>query len=181
MKKSILVAIAVAIVIVVAGVGIFEYATHYNTGTLKLSAADSPVLSSASAVYITFSAIELHSSQAGGNSNNSSGNSSGWTNYTFTSRTVNVFGVQLNNSSLFGTVSIPAGSYTMIRIYISSVTVTIAGTNESFHMSSHFGFINHPFTVSAGSTTNLIFEFKLSNCLNFSTMMFTPYLGVVMS
>ena len=181
MNKNILVVIVAVVVIVVAGVGVFEYNSSHSTGTLKLSAMDSPILSSVSAVYITFSAIELHNSQAGVNANNSSGGSSGWTNYSFTTRTVNIFGVQLNNSSLFGTVTIPAGNYTMIRIFISSVSVSVAGTNVSFNLSSPFGFINHPFKVLAGSTTNMIFEFNLSSCLNLTSKTFTPYLGINVS
>lgn len=169
MKRKGIMSIVAVVVIVLAGVGIYEYATTYNEATLKLSASDIPVNANISTVYITFSSVSIH------------GNSSGWTNYTVTSKTVNVLDVTLNNSSFLGTITIPAGKYTVIRVYISSVNVEVAGANISFRLSSHFGFLNHQFSVSAHSTSSLIFEFNLHQDLNISSKTFTPYIGVVMS
>jgi hypothetical protein len=169
MASKTTIAVIAVVIVVVIGVGVYAALTTYGHGTLNLSVADTPVNSNVSAVYITFSAISLHST------------SSGWTNYTISSRTVNIYGVTLNNSSFLGSLSIPAGNYTMIRVYVSSVSVDMAGTNESFAMASHAAFLNHPFTVKALSTTHLTFEFNLNQCLNLNSKVFTPYIGVVVS
>ncbi len=167
-NKTVLATVVIVIIAVVV-VGAYSAVTAYGHGTLKLSAADNPVNGGVTDVFITFSAISLHS------------NSSGWTNYTLSSKTVNIFGVSLNNSSFLGSISIPAGKYTMMRVYISAVSVEIAGMNESFNLSSHSAFLNHPFTVAASSTTSLTFEFNLTQCLNMNAKVFTPYIGVVAS
>ena len=162
--------LAVVVVVVVVAVGLGAYsALTYGHGTLTLSAADLPVNSNVTAVYITFSAISLHST------------STGWTNYTIPTKTVNIYGVTLNNSSFLGSLSIPAGNYTMIRVYVSAVSVNASGTNETFTLASQSAFLNHPFTVSAFSTTHLTFEFNLNQCLNLSSKVFTPYIGIVVS
>ena len=79
------------------------------------------------------------------------------------------------------TLIIKAGNYTMIRLYLTSVSVEIAGVSVSFTLASHDAFINHPFTVTAHSTTNLNIEFNLSQDLNINSRIFTPSIGVVVS
>ncbi len=167
-SKTTLAAIVVVVVVIV-GVGAYAAFTTYGHGTLSLSAADVPVNSNVTAVYITFSGISLHST------------SSGWTNYTIPTKTVNIYGVTLNNSSFLGSLSIPAGNYTMIRVYVSAVSVDVAGTNESFTLASQSAFLNHPFTVKGLSTTHLTFEFNLNQCLNLNSKVFTPYIGMVVT
>jgi len=177
MSRKVTLTIVAVIVVVIASVGLYALIGSHNDGTLRLSAADAPVASGVTAVYITFSAVSLHKSSSG----NSSNNTSGWNNYTMSSTTINIYGVTINNSSFIGNISIPAGNYQMIRVYITAVSVMINGVNISFNLSSHFGFLNHPFKVTAGSTTNLIFEFNLNQCLNITSKIFTPYIGVVLS
>ena len=167
-SRLILTVIVVAAVIVI-GVGGYSAYSMFNHGTLNISAADIPINSNVTGVYITFTAFSLHS------------NSSGWTNYTISSKTVNIFGVTLNNSSFLGSLSIPAGKYTMIKVQVSAVSVDLTGTNESFTLASHYAFLNHPFTISGHSTTHLTLEFNLSQDLNLNSKIFTSYIGVVIS
>lgn len=169
MVNKITVAVIVIAIVAIAGAGTYAAITTYGHGTLSLSAADVPVNGNVSAVYLTFSEISLHST------------STGWTNYTMPSRTVDIYGVTLNNSSFLGSLSILAGNYTMVRVYVSAVSVVVADTNESFNISSHSAFLNHPFNVRAFSTTHLTFEFNLNQCLNLNSKVFTPYIGVVVS
>lgn len=103
-------------------------------------------------------------------------NTSGWQNYTI-DKTVNIYGLTTSNASLLTNISLHAGKYTMIRLYISKVNVIFSGTNETFSMSAQFAFINHPFTVSPHSTTTVIIEFDLHSDLNLQSKIFTPYVG----
>ncbi|MGC8645283.1 MAG: DUF4382 domain-containing protein [Thermoplasmata archaeon] len=166
MRKSAVIAIAVVIVAVAAGVAIYEY---YGTmGTLRVAVADAPV-GNVSAVYITFSSIALH------------GNSSGWTNYSLSSRTVDIYDLTVSNATILGNLTVHSGKYTMIRVYITNVVVTIGGVNETFRLASKAGFLNHPFTIAPHTTVGFTLEFDLHQCLNLNAMIFTPYLGVVVS
>ncbi len=169
MVSKLTLTVVVVVAVILIGVGGYSAYSFLNHGTLNISAADVPINSNVTGVYITFTSFSLHS------------NSSGWTNYTIPSKTVNIFGVSLNNSSFLGSLSIPTGKYTMIRVQVSAVSVDIAGTNETFTLASHDAFLNHPFTISAHTTTHLTLEFNLSQDLNLSSKIFTPYIGVVIS
>jgi hypothetical protein len=158
----------VAVVIIAAGVGGYLYYNNTSTtGHMAVSVADAPVMSGVGAVYISFSAVELHS------------NTSGWTNYSVPSTTINILGLTTTNASLLTNITLHSGTYTTIRLFINSITVEILGANISFTMASKFAFINHPFTVSAHSTTGIIIDFNLNQDLNLNSRMFTPSVGFV--
>ncbi|MHB8359621.1 MAG: DUF4382 domain-containing protein [Thermoplasmataceae archaeon] len=167
MKSKAIIGI-VAVVIIAAGVGGYLYYTNtITTGHMAVSVADAPVMSGVGAVYISFSAVELHS------------NTSGWTNYSVPSTTINILGLTTTNASLLTNITLHSGTYTTIRLFINSITVEILGANISFTMASKFAFINHPFTVSAHSTTGIIIDFNLNQDLNLNSRMFTPSVGFV--
>lgn len=167
MKSKAIIGI-VAVVIIAAGVGGYLYYNNTSTtGHMAVSVADAPVMSGVGAVYISFSAVELHS------------NTSGWTNYSVPSTTINILGLTTTNASLLTNITLHSGTYTTIRLFINSVTVEILGANISFTMASKFAFINHPFTVSAHSTTGIIIDFNLNQDLNLNSRMFTPSVGFV--
>ena len=167
MKSKAIIGI-VAVLIIAAGVGGYLYYNNTNTtGHMAVSVADAPVMSGVGAVYISFSAVELHS------------NTSGWTNYSVPSTTINILGLTTTNASLLTNITLHSGTYTTIRLFINSITVEILGANISFTMASKFAFINHPFTVSAHSTTGIIIDFNLNQDLNLNSRMFTPSVGFV--
>lgn len=170
MKKFGAAIIAIAVVLIIIG-GFFVYNSYVssskNTATVDMEVADSPIIT-ASAVYITFSAVAVH-----GNNN------SGWENYTFKhAETVNILGLTVSNASLLSSVKLTAQTYTMFRLYITNVTVVIAGVAINFTLASTFGFLNHPVTIAAGSTSTIVFEFNLTQDLNLSSHIFTPNLGI---
>lgn len=167
MKHNAIIGIVVAIVIVISAAVVLNY--FQNEGTLSLSVADGPVQANLSAVYISFSSIELHS------------NSTGWVNYSVPSRVMNILGVTVSSPSFLGNITIAAGKYTMLRIFITSVTVEMAGNNFTFHLARPYGFINHQFTVNARSTLSITIEFLLNQCMNMQSKIFTPYIGILIS
>jgi len=158
----------VIVVIIAAGIGGFLY--YRNTasdGHMAVSVADAPVLSGVTGVYISFSAVELHS------------NTSGWTNYTVPSTTINILGLTTTNASSLTNITLHSGTYTTIRLFVNKVTVEVLGANVTFTLASKFAFINHPFTVSAHSTTGIIIDFNLNQDLNLNSKVFTPSVGFV--
>lgn len=171
MKKFGAAIMAIAVVLIIIG-GLFvfnSYVSNSNkTATVDMEVADLPVMN-ASAVYITFSAFALH-----GNNN------TGWKNYSLPhgNETVNILGLTASNASLLTSVKLTAQTYTMFRLYITNVTVVIAGVAINFTLASSFGFLNHPVTLTAGSTSTIVFEFNLTQDLNLSSHIFTPNLGI---
>ena len=165
--SKIIVSVMVVIALVAGGFTYLNY-SNSNTGKVNVYVEDTPMLN-VSAVYITFTNVSLHNT------------TSGWHTYTLTTTTVNILGLTTTNASLLGAFSISAGNYTMIRLYITSVNVKIAGFNVSFNLASPDAFINHPFTVSDHLTTSLNIEFNLNQDLNMNSKMFTPSIGMVVS
>ena len=169
MKTASKIIISVIVVIVLIAGG-FTYLNYFsgNNGTANVYVEDAPILN-VSAVVITFSSVSFHN------------NTSGWKNYSVKTTTVNILGLTTTNASLLSSITLHAGKYTMIRLYITSVTVKMLGVNVSFNLAAPYAFINHPFTVSAHSSTNINMEFNLSQDLNLNSKIFTPSVGVVVS
>jgi hypothetical protein len=166
-RSKIIISVIVVIALIAGGFTYLNY-SNSNTGKVNVYVEDAPILN-VSAVYITFANFSLHNT------------SSGWSTHNVTTTTINIFNVTSANATLLTTLDIKAGNYTMIRLYLTSVSVEIAGVSVSFTLASHDAFINHPFTVSAHSTTNLNIEFNLSQDLNINSRIFTPNIGVVVS
>ncbi|MCL5804186.1 MAG: DUF4382 domain-containing protein [Candidatus Thermoplasmatota archaeon] len=167
MKKAATAIMALAIILIIVG-GFFVYDSYIpssNKVPVDMEVADSPN-TLASAVYISFSSVELH------------GNKTGWTNYTVGNKTVDILGLTLSNASLLSKVTLTAQTYTMFRIFIKNVTVVIAGVSVNFTLASSFAFLNHPFTISAGKPATVVFEFNLTQDLNVMSSVFTPNVGI---
>ncbi len=166
MKNKLLTYVIAFLLIALGLYGIYGYFNTMNNGNLSIYVSDANS-NTVSGVYITFSSIEVH------------GNQSGWVNYSLGQRTINIYGINVNNSVLLGNISLEPQKYTMIRIYITSVVVNMNGVNATFNLSSDFAFINHPFTISPHSQLSFIVEFKLNECLNIQSRIFTPYIGII--
>ncbi|GGM77609.1 hypothetical protein GCM10007108_14680 [Thermogymnomonas acidicola] len=169
-----LAALVIVVVAAVAGGGYYYYSNVADTGHLALAAADAPPSSQVFGVYITFDAVAVHST------------TSGWQNFSFAARTLNILNVTPTSVSLFtsdtvANLTLHAGNYTMIRIYITNVTVDILGSNITFRLASDFAFVNHPFTVTAGGTVMGVIEFNLNSDLNLNSRVFTPNIGFVVN
>ena len=167
MKTSMkIVAVAVAVVAIASGG--YIALTHHNSGTLNVYVQDLPA-NNVSAVYITFSAVSVH------------GNNTGWANYSLGSRTIDILGLTASNATLLNSITLNAEKYTMIRLYISKVNVTVNGQNVTFSLKAPFAFINHPFNVSSNSSTAINFDFKINQDLNMNSRIFTPNIGYTVS
>lgn len=159
--------IAVVVVAVIIGSLGYYFLVPANS-RLSIEVADQPT-SDISAVYITFSTVALH------------GNTSGWKNYTLPTKTVDILGLTTSNASLLGTITLTPQKYTMLRIHIQNVTVVVAGVHINLTLASSFGFINHPFDISAHSSSDVIIEFDLQSDINLSSDIFTPSIGIFVS
>ena len=166
------IAAIVAVIMIAAGLtGLVYYQASQAAATdghVAMKVADAPN-SSVSGVFITFSDVSLHN------------NASGWTNYSVKSTTVNILGLTATNASLLTNITLSAGTYTMIRLFITNVTVDMLGVNISFSLHAPFAFINHPFKVSAHGNLNVVIEFNLSQDLSLTSKVFTPNVGIVVS
>lgn len=161
--------LAIAVIVIILGVvaGSYAYETYGASGSsVTFKAADAP-MANISAVYITFSSVEVHA------------NSSGWTNYSLGDKTINILGTTATNATILGKFALKSQVYTEFRIYISKVVVDIAGVNTTMHMALGYGFLNHAVDLSAHSTGSIIFEFNLNSDMNMISDMFTPSIGVV--
>lgn len=178
MKSKKLMAVIVAIVIIAVIAGGSYYAYHYETtGTMKVSAADTPTnLSGVMDVNVTFSAIALHSV-------NASSNSTGWTNYSLHDKTVNILNLTASNAAFLSNLSVHAGSYNLMKIYIKNVTIHIntsiigifgANATVSLNLAHDFALVVlvHPVTVSAHSTTSIVTDFNLADNIHLSSHTF---------
>ncbi len=166
MKNKLLTYVISFLLIALGLYGIYGYFNTMNNGNLSIYVSDASN-ATVSGVYITFSSIEVH------------GNQSGWLNYSTGQRTINIYGINVNNSVLLGNISLQPQKYTMIRIYITSVVVNMNGVNVTFNLSSKFAIINHPFNIQPHSQVSFIVEFKLNESLNVQSKIFTPYIGIV--
>ncbi len=119
----------IAIALVVAGVYAFSGGNFLGLGTtsqtsgfgtLQISMQDPPqVPAEVTAVYINYSAIQVHAANAG--------NQSGWYNVT-KSGTVDLTSL-IANSKLLGTAKLPSGTYNIVRFNVTSALVTVGGKN----------------------------------------------------
>ena len=171
--------IAVVVILLVAGLGSYAYVYEQgqNSGNMTLSVADLSI-TGVSAVYISFSGVALHKAPANGSNSNSSG---GWSNYSVSTRTINILNLSTSDAAVLGNITLGAGTYTMIKLYITSVTVTISGFNYTFKLMAPYAFINHPFTISAHSTTHVMIDFNLVSDMNITSKIFTPNVGIMVS
>ena len=161
---------AVVIVVILAGALIYYETATGSNGNLKISVADTPA-PGVTAVYLTFSAVEFHST--GGN------NSSGWVTHNIATTTINILGVTMSNPAFLNSISLKAGKYTQIRLELTKVTAMMGGINVSMTLATPFALVVHPFNISAHSTTTMVIDFTLNTSSMSSTGVFTPVVGSV--
>lgn len=135
-----------------------------QSGTANFFVYDAP-LDNVSAVYLNFSAVALHGVQTG------------WTNYSVSNHSIDILNLSSANASLLNSLKLTPQSYTMIRLYMQNVTVTVNGVNETFRMASSTALINHPFNISANGVMNLKIQFNLNQDINVNGKVFTPVIG----
>ncbi|QRF76027.1 hypothetical protein Thermo_01538 [Thermoplasmatales archaeon] len=168
--KSRYAVVAAVIIIVAALVGSYYYLGYESNGTANVSVADTSI-AGVSAVNITFSEIAIH------------GNTTGWTNISTGSKTIDILNVTAANAVLLSSMSLKAQKYTQIRLEITKVTIILFGVSITATMSgNNFAVITHPFNVSAHGTTDIVIDFNLSSSLHFnglSNVTFTPNVGSV--
>lgn len=151
--------------------------TNFNTGvegqpangTANFYVYDAPPSYNVTAVYMNFSSISLHGVQTG------------WTNYSVTNKSIDIFNRSAVNASLLNSLNISAQKYTMIRLYVQNVTATVNGVNETFKIASPFAFINHPFNVTVNGKLSIKIQFDLTTDLNLNGRVFTPLIGTSVS
>ncbi len=113
--------------------------TSGSTGILQLSMIDPPhVPADVVDVYVNYSAIEVHISNAG--------NNSGWYNVT-SSGTLNLTSI-VNASTILGSVSLPNGTYNIVRFNVTAAVVT---ANSSLGVLT-----NHTASVPSGKVQSVI-------------------------
>lgn len=161
--------LAIAVVVIILGVAGASYvyeASGVSGSTVTFKAADAPI-GNISAVYVTFSSVEVHA------------NSTGWTNYSVGEKTVNILGTTATNATILGKFTLKPQIYTMFRIYISKVVVDVAGVNTTMHLALNYGFLNHAVDLSGNSAGSIVFEFNLNSDMNMVSETFTPSIGIV--
>jgi hypothetical protein len=160
----------IVIVVIMAGALLYYESQTGADGNLKISVADTPALG-ISAVYLTFNAVEVHST--GGN------NSSGWKTYSIPTATINIYGVTMTNPAFLSSIALKAGKYTQIRLELTRVTAIISGSNLSMTLKTPFALVVHTFNISAHSTTTMVIDFTLNPSSMMTSSVFTPVVGSV--
>src|SRR3989441_11704374 len=165
-KKKMVLALVLVLVVVGGVVGFLFYAPS----NVQISIRDPPQQpydSSITAIFVTFTSIDIHAANAG--------TDSGWHTLT-TDATVNLFTV-LNASKVLGKASLPAGKYTELRFNVSKVVVTISGVNVTYAIPSLKIPITGAGAQAYGALTvnvELDLSFKTSEILNNPTLTLNP-------
>lgn len=171
MKLKIAAGIVIAI-IVIAVIGGFLYtdsgAVFAKKGTVKVGVADNPAVPlGVTGVFMTFDAISVHS------------NTSGWVNYSISKTTINILNFSVTNPAFIGNLSLKAGEYTQMRLYLTNVSVVFFGISINFNLSTNFAFVNHPFVINSTGSLNFVVDFDIHSSLSMNSKMFTPSVGSV--
>lgn len=145
-------AIVGVIIIVVALVGGYAF-VNLSMGTLTLKMMDPPAgWGQASNVYIHYSAIEIHRTEAG--------NQSGWVTVVEKDAWIDL-STAINVNKTIGHSRLQPGSYNVIRFEILEAKATIGGQNKTTTVAS--GKLNIPITrggitLTGGQTSELVID-----------------------
>ncbi|MDG7044602.1 MAG: DUF4382 domain-containing protein [Nitrososphaerota archaeon] len=135
---------AVVIVALVAGGSLVAYGYYSTNGTIRVYATTG----NPDPLYLTVSSIMIHSTS----------NSSGWITIMNKSDTILLNG----NLSFISSATIPTGNYTMIRLVVSAVQITIGGLNVSVKLPSsmlEIPIIKQGLDIRGGQTSDLAVVF----------------------
>lgn len=135
---------AAVIVALVAGGSLVAYGYYSTNGTIRVYATTG----NPDPLYLTVSSIMIHSTS----------NSSGWITIMNKSDTILLNG----NLSFISSATIPTGNYTMIRLIVSAVQITIGGLNVSVKLPSsmlEIPIIKQGLEIRGGQTSGLAVVF----------------------
>jgi len=139
-------------VILLAVVGGYAY-YNYSAGTLTVKMADLPEgWGQASKIYIHFSAIEVHRTDAG--------NQTGWVTVVDKDGWIDLSTV-LNVNKTIGQSRLQPGSYNVVRFEITEAKITVGGANQTAAVVN--GKLNVPITrggvtVVGGQSTEIVLD-----------------------
>jgi hypothetical protein len=141
-------------------------------GSLAVYVQDAPASVNWTHLWVTFSRIQAHEANAT--------NETGWFNVTQTG--TQDLAALTTVSQLLGTAKLPAGTYTQLRIDVSSATGLMEnGTTVHFIVPSGVLKTDDPFNVTVGQTTSLTLDIDLSRSIVHadSGWLFLPVIGSV--
>lgn len=163
-------------------------------GNLSLAVTDAPPSSNVTSILVTVSGVQVHRAGIGETSaanqtaaanvagiatpifmttdnitDNTTGSAAGggWTNIPLDGNTVtfdllNIQGIE----HYIGAANLTAGIYTQVRLQVTSVKVGLnGGTPETATLPSNVLRVAHPFKISTGGTTSLLFDFDASRMI----------------
>jgi Domain of unknown function (DUF4382) len=123
-----------------------------GSGTLQVFMQDPPqVPAGVTDVYINYTGIEVHIS-------NASGSQSGWYPVTTGTQSINLTSI-VADSKLLGSTTLPAGTYNLVRFNVTSAVVTYNGVNYTAKVTS--GMVQAALTgvsVKSGATSALLID-----------------------
>lgn len=183
MKATLTVALTLAGLLALAGVVGYALVTGgmspsgasagtVGMGTLDVSVQDSPA-ANWSHVFVTFDQIAVHPADGG--------NASDWQTVNLTQKTVDLESLK-SVSALVGSASLPAGTYTQLRIIvISAQGVMTNNTKVNFTVPSGELRTADAFNITTGQTASLTLDINLARSIVDAggTWIFTPVLGSV--
>lgn len=138
--------------------GLFNRFVNQGTGTLVMKITDAPPELNITEALVTISEVKVH--YAGTNETNGS-----WITVVNTSQTFDLIQLQ-NATDLLGEVSLPAGWYTQIRLYVESALVTIDGVQHDLKIPSKTVKLITPWIVQDEMTLTLILDFDVHKSIH---------------
>ena len=153
----------------------FNHHLQPVTGQLILNITDAPGDLNITHANITISQVKVHRNAAANNT------TAGWYTVVNKSQTFDLIALQ-NVSKFFGSVTLSAGWYTQIRLYIESVVLTIDGVEYDCKIPSNTIKLTTPFNISANKTTTLILDFDVQESVHETgngKYMFKPTIKII--
>lgn len=160
---------AFAFALVASGIaGCSDDPSTPQTGTLRLSLIDAPTpLEGLQAVTLVVDAVRIHRSSG------AAGDDGGWMDImpdtlTVEERTFDLLELVNGVEAVLGEITLPVGTYTQIRLVLSSASLTIDDTEYDLEVPSGdtSGLkLIHPFTVHADELTALTLDFDAARSI----------------
>jgi len=161
---------------------IFSGCLQAGTGQLILKITDAPGDLNITRANVTISQVKVHLSAGTENeSNNETNVTAGWYTVVNQSQTFDLIALQ-DVTDLLGSVTLSAGWYTQIRLYIEKAIVTIDGIEYECKIPSNTIKLIKPFSVSANATTTLILDFDVQESVHETgngKYMFKPTIEII--
>ena len=129
-----------------------------GTGTLVMKLTDAPPDLNITAALVTISQVNVH--YAGTNDTNGS-----WITVINESQTFDLIQIQ-NATEFLGSMSLPAGWYTQIRLFVDSAIVTIDGIQYDLKIPSNKVKLITPWLLQDGQTLTLTLDFDVQKSVH---------------